>query len=436
MTSQPTRTESPGGSTWMDSKLGTVEGTLGPAPRSPVRPVGGRVNPDWMAGFYTLLEEQNAPPLFAKWAAVYAIGAAVQRKVWLSSRGKPIYPNFYISLVGPSGTGKGITMDPLADILEQMPNQHVAPASVTSAGLADELEDASIALISKSGKPFQYNALTIISRELGVFIPAYEGVMLSMLTDLYDGKGYSERRRGSKKRLEIPNAHLSIIGGTTPIWLANMLPEGAWGEGFMSRMIIVYSGQMPRRPIVEEMEETNSDLYKSLISDLVLITEREGQVNWDRDALQAFNKWYTSGMAPQPTHPKLLTYCERRHYNLWKLALVHCLSRGGRSISLDDFQCSIDLLLETEQVMPDTFKAMKQGGDQAAFQEAWHYLYTKYVGSGKPVHRSYLVQFLQSKVPAHSIDRIIQIMVDAGYMKQTDVPKIGPCFTPTKPAED
>ena len=360
----------------------------------------------------------------------------MQRKVWLSSLGKPIYANFYLALVGPSGTGKGVTMGPLADILEQIPNQHVAPASVTSAGLADELEDAAVSLIAKSGQSFQYNALTVISRELGVFLPSYESVMLSMLTDLYDNKGYSERRRGSKKRLEIPNAHLSIIAGTTPAYLANMLPEGAWDEGFMSRMLLVYSGQMPRRAIVEELGEINTELYTSLIQDLAAIAETEGVFRWEPDALAAFNAWYTTGMKPAPTHPKLQTYCERRHYNIWKLSLVHSLSRGGRSISLDDFQCSLDLLLETESVMPDTFKAMKQGGDQAAFQEAWHFLYSRFMQKSKPIHRSLLVQFLQSKVPAHNIDRIIQVMLDAGYMKQTDVPKVGPCYTPTKPAED
>jgi hypothetical protein len=381
----------------MDSKLGThVEGTLGPEPRNPQQKGTGQANPDWIAAFYTLLEEQHAPPLFAKWAGVYAIGAAVQRKVWLSSRGQRVYPNFYIALVGPSGTGKGVTLAPLAHILAELPQQHIAPASITSAGLVDELKDADVSLISRTGKAYQYNALTIISRELGVFLPAYDLEMLSRLTDLYDGHGYAERRRGAGKRLEIPNAHLSLIGGTTPAYLANTLPEGSWGEGFMSRMVLAYSGQLERREIVEELAEENTTLYDALVDDLILIGEREGQINWDKEALAAFNKWYTGGMKPVPTHPKLLTYCERRHYNVWKLALVHCLSRGGRSISLDDFQCSLDLLLETEAVMPDTFKAMKQGGDQAA----------------------------------------IQVMVQAGIIRPREVLKIGTCYEPVRAQED
>jgi hypothetical protein len=419
----------------MDSKLGThVEGTLGPEPRNPQQKGTGQANPDWIAAFYTLLEEQHAPPLFAKWAGVYAIGAAVQRKVWLSSRGQRVYPNFYIALVGPSGTGKGVTLAPLAHILAELPQQHIAPASITSAGLVDELKDADVSLISRTGKAYQYNALTIISRELGVFLPAYDLEMLSRLTDLYDGHGYAERRRGAGKRLEIPNAHLSLIGGTTP---AYTLPEGSWGEGFMSRMVLAYSGQLERREIVEELAEENTTLYDALVDDLILIGEREGQINWDKEALAAFNKWYTGGMKPVPTHPKLLTYCERRHYNVWKLALVHCLSRGGRSISLDDFQCSLDLLLETEAVMPDTFKAMKQGGDQAAIQEAWHYLYHEHMRRNQqPIPASFLFRFLQEKVPAHSVERIVQVMVQAGIIRPREVLKIGTCYEPVRAQED
>ena len=219
--------------------------------------------PDWMAGFYTLLlEKKNAPPLFAKWAAAFVIGAAVQRKVWSFSLGEKIYPNLYVFLCGPSGTGKGNVIVPSHRLLSQMPGHFIAPASITTAALVDEFLDFEVAFVTKDGTGYQYNAVTVLSRELAVFLPAYETSTHAFLTDVFDGQGYDERRRHGphKGRVEIPNAHLALMAGTTPEYLSNMLPDGAWSEGFMSRVILAYSGAQPVTPLFEQFEDADNSL--------------------------------------------------------------------------------------------------------------------------------------------------------------------------------
>lgn len=377
---------------------------------------------NWVSAYLSAVENDNTSVLFKRWTAYWTIAAAVQRKCWLVSLNKVVYPNLYVILCGPSAAGKGVALDPSARFLAALNQkgeavlQHVAPASVTSAALADELEDAVITFIAKDGTPYQYNALSIISRELGVFLPAYDNVMINTLTDLYDNKGYDERRRGKGKRLTIENAMLNFIAGTTPAYLNNTLPEGAWEEGFMSRSVVVYGSALPPPEIIEEFDAgvaSESQVIKGLRN----IAQRTGRVRWSVPGLQHFNRWYKAGMPPQPNHPKLLTYNSRRHYNAMKLTMLNCISRGGSAMEPEDVDEALGLLIETEGLMPEAFKAMKTGGDQEAIREVYHYLYTRYSKNGKSVPRHQLVAILQNLVPAYKVEQILQVMESARFIK-------------------
>lgn len=386
---------------------------------------------DWITQYVSFLEGKRTCDLFKRWAAIATISGALQRRVWILSMGEPVYPNLYIILCGPPASGKGVAIGPGKDMLNSINDVYVGSASLTGASLADELDEATVSILTPQGHAENFNALSIIAQELGVFLPAYDHSMLNILTDVYDCKGYSERRRGSKKRIDMPNAHLTILGGTTPAYLQNVLPENAWDEGFMSRTILVYGqGQKPGE-ITEEALPAATGLEESLRAGLTAIHNRHGRITWDRPALLAFNKWYTGGANPTPSHPKLYSYLGRRHFNLMKLCLIHAMSRHAEQIQLQDFELSLDLLLETEDAMPDAFKAMKSGGEQQVMKEAVHYLQQMVFRTQGPVLHPKLVRFLQERVPAQSIDRMIQVLIAAELIRQEHTPH-GPAYRPYK----
>jgi hypothetical protein len=383
---------------------------------------------NWLDGYREYAAPLNAPELFVKWAGIFTLGAACQRRFWIRSLGQMVYPNLYIFLTGPSAAGKGKALGPIIGILRALDKHFLAPDSVTAAALADEFADAYTTHADAKGNVIECNPVTIVSEELGVMLPEYDRTMTQNLTKLYDNLGYTERRR-SKGKIETPGAHLSLIAGTTPAYLQNMLPEGAWEHGFMSRVIMVYSGPLARQPLTEEM-------HKHLLRNLNKLLEKQGRITWTPEARDALNDWYyVRGGKPAPTHPKLATYVERRHYNAMKIAMIYALAEGRMQIEVGDFNAALELLLETEAVMPDAFKAMRSGGDQAAMKEAWHFLFQLYVKKPQPIPKWKLAQFLGEKVPAHNVDRIIQVMVMGRLIKEHSINKVGPAYEPLKPEE-
>ena len=166
--------------------------------------------------------------------AISFIAAAVERKVWVRTMGSTLYPNLFTILVGPPGIGKGVAIHPAERILREIPDIHVGPSDLTSASLIDALNDAVRRHIQlNAGQPYiEFNSLTVISRELGVLIPAWDTSLMNNLTDIYDGFTVDQRRRGKDLHVKIKDPQINLLGACTPSYLNEVLPPGAWIKGF------------------------------------------------------------------------------------------------------------------------------------------------------------------------------------------------------------
>lgn len=375
---------------------------------------------NWVDGFYRYTEGKGSPPLYRKWAAIYTVAAALERKVWVRTAKGVLYPNMYVVLVGNAGVGKSLGVGLTYDLLEGLPNLKLAPTSVTKASLIDRLMEAERTVIRPMDNPsiITFNSLQVIVNELGVFLPEYNSEFMSALTDLWDCKNYHETRRTHKIDIKIPATQLNIFSATTPSYLNNFLPEGAWEQGFMSRVLLVYSGNGEYTDMFQE-NTYDEGLWKELKHDLNQIHSLYGQFQVTEEVKVALNEWGRSGGQPAPTHPKLSHYLSRRAAHLLKLMQVSAAaSDDDRIISLDHFAEALDWLIELEASIPDIFKAMKVGGDGRTIEECWHFVYERFIREKEPVLEHRIFHFLQERTPAHNVQRLIDVMEKARLIEK------------------
>ena len=368
-------------------------------------------------GFLSYTEGRGSPAIYRKWTAIFLVGAALERKGWITTAKGTLYPNQYIFLIGPAGVGKSlctaISYDLLSSIRTPESPIHIAPTSVTKASLADALNKAERRIVKLNENPpiTAFNSLQIIANELGVFLPAWDGDFMSTLTDLWDNGRYHETRRTSKIEINIPKAQLNLLSAATPAYLNSLLPEGAWEFGFMSRVINIYSGETAYTDIFAELDHDGA-AYKNLVADLSDIYTIWGEFTITGEVKETINAWARQGFPPRPNHPKLTNYNTRRLAHLLKLCIIACAaSSSNRAITLEHYTEALDWLVEAEAYMPDIFKALRVGGDAQAMEECWHFAYQHFMKKKEPVPEHLLVTFLAEKVPAHSVDRILNVMV-------------------------
>lgn len=370
-------------------------------------------------GFLRYTEGRGSPAIYRKWTAIFLVGAALERKAWITTAKGVLYPNQYLFLVGPAGVGKSLctalSYNLLSSIRTSETPIHIAPTSVTKASLADALNKAERRIVKLHETPAitAFNSLQVVSNELGVFLPAWDGDFMSTLTDLWDNGRYHETRRTSKVEINIPKAQLNILSSTTPAYLNSLLPEGAWEFGFMSRVINIYSGETEYTDIFAQLDHDGTE-YKSLVHDLADIYGIWGEFKITDEVKEAINTWARQGFRPRPDHPKLTHYSTRRLAHLLKLCIIACAaSSSDRTIMLEHYAEALDWLVEAESYMPDIFKALKVGGDGRAMEECWYFAMKYWVRKKEPVPEHLLITFLGEQVPAHSVDRILDVMVRA-----------------------
>jgi hypothetical protein len=311
-------------------------------------------------------------------------------------------------------------------------DHHIAPSSVTKASLIDELQDANRVIQRPRETPASnsFHYLTVVSNELGVFIPTYDTEFMTALTDIYDGDGYSERRRGNDINIKLSHPQMTILAATTPANLTAMLPEGAWDQGFMSRVLMIYSGEQRKRELFTN-QAVDGAKSKALLQDLKQIGRAYGKISFTSDAKAAIEEWHLLDGPPRPDHPKLKHYLTRRVTHLLKLCMICSIARSNELIvTLDDYSEALSLLLEAEHYMPDVFKAMGAGGDAKAIEECWYFCSKLFIKKKEPVEEYKLMQFLQERVPAHSVASVLGIMVSAKLLKLSIVAKRGKCYRP------
>lgn len=379
---------------------------------------------NFIDSFMLYMEDKGSPELYTRWSAIFAISAVLERKAWITTAKGQLFPNQYIILVGGAGIGKSIctrTVFELVDTIKRSGSVlHIAPSSVTKASLIDSLDAAERSIIRPMEIPaiVSFNSLTIIPNEFGVFLPSWEGDFMSTLTDLWDCGRYAETRRTRSISIEIPNTQLNMFSATTPAHLTNLLPEGAWEQGFMSRVLLVYSGEVRHTHVFNGFLK-NEELWKKLVADIKDIYNIFGEYTVADDAKEAINSWAAAGGAPAPDHPKLASYCARRIAHVLKLCIIaSAASDSERVITLDHFAEALDWLVELESFMPDIFKSLKVGGDARAIEECWHYAYQHWMRKQEPVPEHLLYAFLQERVPVHNVERIMTVMCQAQLLKK------------------
>jgi hypothetical protein len=260
--------------------------------------------------------------------------------------------------------------------------------------------------------PLEYNSMYIAADELGAFIHKYDDEMIAGLSAFYDPDPYSQKRRTADLNIKIKSPQLNILAGSTPSNLLKFMPEGAWDQGFTSRLIMVFSDE---RILGDDFAPKAHSHSTALEHDIRIINSLSGEFTVTADYRNAVNNWRSLGEVPVPNHPKLLHYVTRRRAHLYKLSMIASVDRDNSlAITRDDFNTAMGWLLEAERTMPEIFKAGSGGADAQALDEIKYFVQTADRGQG--VAEQKIINFARERIPIHSVMRVIDIMQGSGMI--------------------
>lgn len=374
---------------------------------------------NWIEQFLDETEGLSPYP-FRLWSGISAIASALQRKVFIITDKGTLYPNLYTMLSGSPGSGKTLMVNQVRELWKELGKFHVGPDNPTKASFMKAVMDARSTYMNGTGELHSQSAVAFGCREFGVMVPRHDIQFLSDLSDIFDNPGTYEAPRTSVDSYHLENPTINILAGVTPAHLYETFSDIAWNQGFTSRMIFVYSEEMPRRRGI--FEKKRKEIRTSTLVPRLQQWSKHlvGESIFTDEAAEAAEVYCREeGMPPKPDHGRLSAYCSRRESALLKLSMIAAVSAGhGLSITLQDFECAKSWLLKTEERMPDVFHAMLDKSDAQLIRDLHHHCWNIYANVERqkrvPLEEEILWKFLRERTTSERITKVIEAALKSG----------------------
>lgn len=309
--------------------------------------------------------ESEVPTSYTRWSAIVGIGSLLDKSTWIEFGTSQIYSNQYVMLIGSAGARKGTAIKGVKKILS---NAGVENFSAERTSKEKFLMDLS----GEEEGPFVHGMQdNILERNLGFTDPTSTTThpmniyvdeandffghgnieFLSILGSLWDWPTDTpyQNRIKTGKSISISSPSVSIIAGNTPTGFATGFPPEIIGQGFFSRLLLVYgepNGKritFPRTPSVSETAEIVKEFQRVRM-------DCSGALGFTDTAERLLDNIYKGTV--NSADSRFDSYFNRRFTHLLKLCIICAASRHVRVISESVVIESNTYLTYIESLMP------------------------------------------------------------------------------------
>jgi hypothetical protein len=314
---------------------------------------------DWLEYYMKYTQRTEPPELYHLWSGLTAVSSALRRKCycnWGALRGY-VYPNLFVSLVGPPGGRKGTAMKIAKSIVQTLNVPIGADSLGSTQALYKEIMESEDSYVDPQGLTKKHKSVSIWSEEFQVFLSDRDQMLISSLTDLFDCADNWKYKTLARKNEDLSNCWLTIIGAITPSLLQAKLSQDAVGGGLISRIIFIVGYGPKQRKALQFLTEEEEEIIKNLENDLQEIANLSGPFILSKEFLKAYVRWYEqeyddTGVMSE----KFMGYNHRRPLHLNKICMLISAAESNDMIITDKhFEKALAILQVTEQEMPNAF---------------------------------------------------------------------------------
>jgi len=239
-----------------------------------------------MTTYFKFVDDTEAPTLFHRWCILSALGAYLGRQYWFPFGEFSIFPNQYVMLIGDPGTRKSTAIK-LAKSVLSATGYDTFSAERTSKekflldleGMEEGADAGNSVMRNILGDDYETGMakeVFVAADEFNEFVGSGNMEFLSLLGSLWDWDNplapFKQRLKTSRS-ISIYQPTISILSGNTHAGFSEAFPPQAVGQGFLSRLILVYGEStgkritFPKKPdpaIKEQLSDMFLEIRKSV----------------------------------------------------------------------------------------------------------------------------------------------------------------------------
>lgn len=315
---------------------------------------------NFITQYLSYVGETEAPIFYHRWSILSAVGAYLGRQYSFPFGHSELFPNLYVMLIGDPGTRKSTAIKLAKNILtgagyttisadrssKEKFIMDLAGEESEAIGTADAILDQNLWGDMTDGKDAE---MYVACDEFNDFIGLGNLEFISLLGTMWDFAGDYKHRTKTSKSICVHNPTISILGGNTPVSFANAFPPDTLGQGFFSRLLLIYGEStgkkipFPASPSVAATSHITRELQR------IKLTSR-GQAKITPKAKVLLEKIYITYKPIDDS--RFVSYSNRRFTHLLKLCLV--ISACNYAVEINEAHVieANTILIHTEHLMP------------------------------------------------------------------------------------
>lgn len=304
--------------------------------------------------------DSEVPVCFNRWAAIAGISIILERNVWIPFGHSNIYPNQYLMLMGSAGTRKSTAIKLIKHLLIGAGYSAISAERTSKekflvdlAGDTDDNDKTADTILERNlfgeGSELGVHSMAIMADEANDFFGSGNLEFLSILGSLWDWQGVPYQNRiKTGKSVSISDPTINIFAGNTPTGFATAFPPEILGQGFFSRLLLVYSEPngrkiaFPRSPDKEEVA--------TIIRELQRIKGRMGEIAMTAVARTLLETIYHTTYKVEDM--RFDAYFNRRFTHLLKLSMIITVANHAGHMREQDIIEAHTYLCYAESLMP------------------------------------------------------------------------------------
>lgn len=323
----------------------------------------------------------------------FMVSAALQRRVWFGGLDShPIFPNMYMSFIGPAGMGKSLPVASMKNVIDipaeakvtsqeeqvrdlqrdldgEYKKKHTdegfvplvkfAPNSTTFEQITQETANTNIihTYVDADGKKrtYTHSSLVFVLDELtSIFKRNSEDLTNYLLEAFNGGKKYVRKLKHAGNDYCF-NLCVSMIGNTTDDKFRSMQNTDILTDGFMSRSIIVYA-QKKRFGVflIPDLTDEQREALAVLQAHMRKLNKLYGPMQFAPGVLEYCTTLFETQdpLLLVNKHPMLRGYYERKNIHFMKLlAAVHFADKTDMIVTREEVDFTLKLLAKWERNM-------------------------------------------------------------------------------------
>ena len=378
------------------------------------------VPPDSFIGKYLQYHDNiETAEAYDFWCAVWLIGAASGRTIFVDRPHSPVHLNWYIVLAAESGVTRKSTA--VRNAL-RMYNTIESASSITGKCTPESLEIRLHKDTLKSGNA----ATSIIAPEM-VTVLGKEGYMQSMpglLTDLYDCP--AERITPGTVTtgvISMKNVYINFLSASTPTWLLTAINPSVIEGGFTSRVIFVAEESRKKSiPWPEPKGEEEFDAVRCLYKEAIERATRYAAIKISDGGLRKFKGWYNK--RTNSNDPFEQSFEAREDDHVLRLGACLCINDGVCEIQASHISRAIRIVdqakVKGSELFGGRYTTSTRIGD--AVSKVRELLVN---ASGDGIQHTKLYRKVLHKLDSKEFSLLMKIMHEAGYTQVFDTPRGG-----------